>query len=72
MDILSTSEQTSDHRAELVTAKGLAERWGCSVGHLANLRSAGLGPSYIKIGSAVRYRVRDVLAYEQAHVVDTA
>jgi hypothetical protein len=56
--------------SDLLTARDLAERWGCSVGHLANLRSAGLGPGYLKIGTSVRYRVCDLLAYEQAHFVD--
>ena len=56
--------------SDLFTARELADRWNCSVGHLANLRSAGLGPAYLKIGTAVRYRVSDLLAYEQAHLVD--
>lgn len=58
--------------SELMTAPELADRWDCSVGHLANLRSAGIGPTYLKIGSAVRYRVTDLLSYEHAHAVDTA
>jgi hypothetical protein len=63
-------EQPVSTLSELMTPRALSERWGCSVGHLANLRSAGLGPAYLKIGSAVRYRVDDLLAYERARTVE--
>jgi hypothetical protein len=65
-----TQTTTTAVLSDLLTARELAERWGCSVGHLANLRSAGLGPAYLKIGTSVRYRVSDLLSYEQAHLVD--
>lgn len=54
---------------ELMTPSQLAERWGVSVGHLANLRSLGEGIGYLKIGSRVAYRYRDVVAYENEHYV---
>jgi hypothetical protein len=53
----------------LLTPHELAERWGCSVGHLANLRCARLGPTYLKLGSSIRYRMADLLAYEESRVV---
>ncbi|QCX26420.1 helix-turn-helix domain-containing protein [Nocardioides jishulii] len=31
---------------------------------LANWRSAGTGPTFVKIGGMVRYRLADVEAYE--------
>jgi hypothetical protein len=65
-----TQTTTTAVLSDLLTARELAERWGCSVGHLSNLRSAGLGPAYLKIGTSVRYRVSDLLSYEQAHLVD--
>ena len=52
----------------LRTPKELASRWCCSVGHLANLRSAGAGPNYTKI-SGIRYGVVDVVAYEDSRAV---
>jgi hypothetical protein len=55
--------------SDLLTARELAQRWGCSVGHLANLRSAGLGPAYLKIGTSIRYRASDLDVYEQARTV---
>lgn len=67
-----TDPQTTPDLSDLMTARELAARWGCSVGHLANLRCTGIGPAYLKIGSAVRYRTSDLVAYEQAHVVETA
>lgn len=57
--------------SDLMTPRDLAARWGCTVGHLANLRSAGAGPVYLKLGSTVRYRVSDLVDYEAAHAVDT-
>jgi hypothetical protein len=54
---------------ELLTPVALSERWGVSVGHLANLRSEGRGPTWLKIGGRIAYRVRDVAAYEEASVV---
>lgn len=42
----------------------LAERWSVSVGHLANLRSAGTGPAYLKLGGRVVYRLADIEEYE--------
>jgi hypothetical protein len=63
---------TTSEVTELLTPRELADRWTCSVGHLANLRSAGLAPTYLKIGTAVRYRLADVLAYEAARVVTPA
>ncbi|AKU16588.1 hypothetical protein [Luteipulveratus mongoliensis] len=45
----------------------LATRWACSVATLANRRSAGNGPTYLRIGGRVVYRLADVLAYETAN-----
>lgn len=71
-DPLSTSAITvRDHDAgPLLTPSDLAERWSCSTGWLANLRSAGSGPPFAKVGSLVRYPLADVLAYEQAGRVE--
>lgn len=47
----------------------LADRWGVTTGHLANLRHHGEGIGYLKIGSRVAYRFSDVVAFENAHYV---
>lgn len=45
----------------------LAARWGMSVKHVRNLRSAGVGPQVTYFGRSVRYRLRDVVAFEKAN-----
>jgi hypothetical protein len=45
----------------------LAARWGMSVKHIRNLRAAGVGPLVTYFGRSVRYRLRDVLAFEKAN-----
>lgn len=47
----------------------LAERWATTTKTLANWRSLGKGPAFVKIGGAVRYPLTDVLAYENANYV---
>ena len=54
-----------------LTPSHLARRWSVSVGHLANLRSSGTGPAYLKVGGRVRYRLADVEHYEQRAQVGT-
>lgn len=44
---------------------------GQSAGHLANERSAGRGPAYVKLGGSVRYLVRDLDAWLESHRVST-
>lgn len=48
----------------------LARRWHVTSGHLANLRSGGTGPAFLKLGSRVVYRVSDIEAYEAAARVE--
>lgn len=65
--------QHADHadqpHRDLLTPTQLADRWGVSTGHLANLRHHGEGISYLKIGSRIAYRHADVVAYENQHYV---
>ncbi|MEV6304992.1 DNA-binding protein [Actinoplanes sp. NPDC051861] len=48
-----------------LSAPDLALRWRVTVGHLANERSAGRGPAYLKLGGRVVYRLADVEDYEE-------
>lgn len=48
-----------------LTPVEVAARLGCSAGHLANQRSAGVGLAYYKFGSRVRYALSDVEDYER-------
>jgi len=53
-----------------LTPADLAQRWGVTVGHLANLRWEGTSQvPYLKLGGHVRYRLSDILAVEAASVV---
>ena len=49
----------------LLTSKDLAKRWSMSEKTLANHRCNGTGVPYVKLGTAVRYLVSDVLTFEK-------
>lgn len=61
--------QTKKGAGQMLTAADLAERWQVPVRTLGQWRYEGRGPSYVKIGGAVRYRVSDVEAFEAEHLV---
>ena len=46
----------------------LARRWALSEHTLERWRCTGEGPTYIKLGGLVRYRLADILAYEQENL----
>lgn len=45
-------------RTQFLTPAQMSERMGVSVKTLANQRSAGTGPKFVKVGGAVRYPVQ--------------
>lgn len=47
----------------------LSRRWGISARTLEQWRWRGEGPSFVKIGCRVRYRIKDVEHYEQQHIL---
>lgn len=51
---------------DLFTQKQVAQRWALSERTLERWRAIGEGPIYVKLGSAVRYRLTDIKAFEQA------
>lgn len=57
--------------AAFMTPADLAARWGggVHVRTLANWRSSGTGPRYLKVNGRVLYRVRDIEAWESAHTI---
>ena len=65
----STPAYKHDPHAIHLSADQLAARWQTTRGHLANLRSAGRGAPFLKIGARVMYRLSDVLAYEAECIV---
>jgi len=52
----------------LIDEKALAIRWGVSTRTLQNKRVAGNGIPFLKISSSVRYRMSDVIAFENAAI----
>lgn len=51
-----------------LTERDLADRHRLSVKALQSHRSSGKGVPFIKLGRSVRYRLSDVLAWEEAHL----
>lgn len=49
-----------------LTERDLAARWHLTVKAIQAKRARGGGPRYLKLGSAVRYRLADIEAYEAA------
>ena len=62
----------SDHTVTHLNTQQLAARWHVSVGHLQNLRSAGIGPAYVKIGARVLYTLAAIESYEIARTIGGA
>jgi hypothetical protein len=50
----------------------LAQRWGCSKQKIEMLRYQGRGPRFHKLGRSVRYRLVDVIEFENASIVETS
>lgn len=50
----------------LIVESQLAERWACSVKKIQADRLKGRGPQFLKIGRLVRYRLSDVIDYENS------
>jgi len=65
--VVSPDESSSE--TDLLTDAQLAVRWQLSRGTLANQRSQGRGPAYLKLAGRVRYRLSEIEAYEQAAFV---
>jgi hypothetical protein len=61
----------SDPPIRFLTAQQLVERWGSAVcvGTLANWRTQGRGPVYVRIGSKVRYPIAQLEQWEEAQTV---
>lgn len=47
-----------------LSSRELAKRWGISIDTLRNWRYLDKGPEYTKVGHSVRYRMSDVVEYE--------
>ena len=52
--------------ADLLDVKALAKRWACCTDSVYRLSADQL--RYVRLGHRRRYRLADVLAYEEQHV----
>ena len=67
--VVSCDDASPERVHDLLTDAQLALRWQLSRGTLANQRSQGRGPAYLKLAGRVRYRRSDIEAYEEAGFV---
>lgn len=68
-----TLRQTNHDAAQvMIPPDALAERWDTSRGRLANWRSLGIGPAFVKIGARVLYPLAAIEAFEHANTVTTS
>jgi hypothetical protein len=56
-------------RAPMWNSDQVAAYLNTTTGRLANMRCAGIGPAFVKVGQSVRYRVEDIEAYVNANTV---
>jgi len=61
----------SSSQNRILTDVEVAERLGVSRFTVRSWRLKGVGPRFLKMGRAVRYRSEDVDAYEQQALVET-
>ncbi len=64
-------DSTSAHHQRHLTQRELADRWNKSEATIERYRSDGVGPRFLKIGGAVRYRLEDIEAFEQECLYDS-
>ncbi|SEG44224.1 Helix-turn-helix domain-containing protein [Thermomonospora echinospora] len=63
----ATSGQPTADEARHLTPDDLAARLGISVGAVYQMNRRRTGPQYLKIGRRVRYKLTDVIEWENAH-----
>jgi predicted DNA-binding transcriptional regulator AlpA len=59
-----------DNADRWISRQELAQRYGVPVKTLAEWASKGTGPRYAKFGRYVRYRLTDVINWEQRRLTD--
>ncbi len=57
---------THNKRSEFLSEYSLADRWNISIKKLQADRQKGTGCPYVKFGRSVRYRLDDVIAFEDS------
>jgi hypothetical protein len=67
--VVSRNDPSPEGVPVLLTDTQLAARWQLSRRTLANQRSQGRGPAYLKLAGRVQYRRSEIEAYERAGFV---
>ena len=67
-DMAKEQKKTKGSKPRYMTTYEAAELLGLSAGTLRVWRCQGKGPSYYKVGNAVRYKVDDLEAWKSANV----
>ena len=70
-DVGSKHSFASTSETRILTDIQVAERLGVSRFTVRSWRLKGVGPRFLKMGRAVRYRSRDVDEYERQALVET-
>jgi len=63
-------QEVQEESARAVSESELARRADVSIAVLRKWRREGRGPRFLKLGRLIRYLVRDVDAWLEAHAVD--
>ena len=63
-----TRDDAPQDRPPHFSQSALAERWRITTRTLGRWRIAATGPTWLRINGRIRYRVEDVLAFEQARL----
>jgi predicted DNA-binding transcriptional regulator AlpA len=70
-----SSKEMQMHSEQLktrhLTQRELADRWNKSEATIERYRSDGVGPRFLKIGGAVRYRLEDIEQFERECLYDS-
>jgi hypothetical protein len=67
-----TKKENTHAQSQYLGERQLAARWGVSVAKLQADRHAKRGVPYLKLVGVVRYRLDDVLAFEQSTLIAPA
>ena len=59
-------------KPQFVKDKDVHQLFGLGLSTLRNYRHLGKGPPYVKVGRAVLYELNDVLAWLNAHKIQTS
>ena len=62
----------SDQSKVYITIAELSKRWGVPASTLGQWRSRGQGAPFVRFEANIRYRLADVLEYENRQRVDPA